>query len=1184
MRTKVTIRAALAMVMVLTAGPGRAGEVRYSVTFSSAQLHLEPAHGFVRVTMEGCELTEVVGEPQLPVRTVRLALPPGASVIGVEATVGRSEVVASEVKIFPAQPPQPYSVKQAIGFVPPKAEIYTRLEPYPAIVVQLLGQGQMDGLPIAEIAIYPVAYIPAHHQLVLRERVELSVRYHEGRSPVAVDAAQVALLARLVENKEDVQGLVDRGLAKAGGSRVEEHQYLIITPAAFKQAFQPLADWKRQKGLAAKIVTTEEIYAAYVAKDNAVRIREFLKAMRPVWNIRWVLLGGDVDYVPYRAAYAMDCLMGAKANAIPCDLYFSDLDRTWDENRSLVYGEVADSVDLYPEVFVGRAPVNNVAQVTNFVNKILTYEQNPPRDYQTKALFAADVLWDNPYTDSGEGKDLIDELYVPARFEITKLYRSRGNESVQAVVNALNRGMNLVNHDGHAFTTVMGVGTGYLRLADMDQLYNEPRYSVLYSIGCYPANFEEDCIAEHFVRSRHGGGVAFIGNSRYGWGSPGNPKYGYSDRFDQQFYRFLFQENVTRVGEAIGMAKAYYAPYSRQENVYRWCQYEITLLGDPEMPIWTDVPQELTVDCPSQVATGPQHFGVRVSDGSGPVSGALVCVMCGQGVYERGTTDNAGLFTATIAPSSPADSVVVTVTAQNYLPRVLKIPVQTEGPHVLFSRYRVYGQLSEDNCVEPGQEVRLEVELCNHGAAPARGVECVLRPQSRFVAMLDSAASYGDLPPGALAVPASPGDDFRIRISGECGHGDVVAFTLTATDRDGNCWCSAFSVPVAAPLVAIIGIATSDKRMGDGDGLIEPGEVVQLEPLVANQGSRQALGVVLECTSSSDSLAVLTPPVELGTVEVDDTARAEIAIRVAPGVPEPSFPQLAFRFTTRQGKVFSASSTIIVGATGFQHDVEEAVAGYVHGGARDLWHVSSRRYHSGHHAWYCGDETSGRYVPNMYTALITPEFRVPPEATLSFWAWYDVAVYSEPGCRGDGLYVQVWEGGRWVTLDFVGTGGALDSTLMGNHWLPYRYDLSFLRPGSVTALRFLFESDSANECEGVYLDDIIVEPGELTVSVGPSQWPGVAARFDLWPNFPNPFNPRTELACVVGHRARVEVSIYDLRGRLVRTLLSAELPPGVHKLQWEGQDHAGNALSSGVYFAVLTSPAGRVVRKMMLLR
>ncbi|MCR4437636.1 MAG: C25 family cysteine peptidase [bacterium] len=1185
MRTKSSV-AALAIVafVSLAAWSVRGGEYHHTVSFSEVEVELQNVQGFTRVTMEGCELTEAVGEPQLPARVVRLALPPGVRVLSVEATASDAQELASGVTVFPAQPAYPYSHSQEIPFVVPKPEAYMSAEPYPAVQARFLGQGLLAGMTIAEIAVYPVAFVPAQHRLFLRREIHLCVRFDQGSPAQELDEEGLLLLAKLVDNKEEVDRHRALGLAKRVKAPTEEHEYVIITPPAFRDAFQPLADWKRQKGLAATVVTTEEIYGTYVAKDNAVRIREFLKAMRSVWNIRWVLLGGDVDHVPYRTAYAMDCLQGAKANAIPCDLYFSDLDRTWDENRSLVYGEVADSVDLYPDVFVGRAPVNNVAQVQAFVEKVLTYERNPPCDYQTRALFAADVLWDNPYTDSGVGKDLIDELYVPARFEITKLYHSRGNESVQSVVSALNRGMNLVNHDGHAFTTVMGVGTGYLQMADMDRLANGPRFSVLYSIGCYPANFEEDCIAEHFVRNARGGGVAFIGNSRYGWGSPGNPKYGYSDRFDQQFFRFLFQEGLTRVGQAIGMAKAYYAPFSRQENVYRWCQYEITLLGDPEMPIWTDVPRELTVDCPATVPTGEQEFAVRVLDGGQPVKGASVCVMAGAGVYERGSTDAAGLFVAPVAPGSTLDSLTVTVTAQNYLPRVVTVPVQGEGPYVLYKGYRLEGTSVPDGAFEPGAEVRLEVELVNRGTAPAMGVECVLRPQGQLGTLLDSTASFGDLPPGASSYPVPPGSGFLLRVSEQCSHGDVAGFSLIATDRDGQTWRSAFRVPVAAPLLTLASATPSDRRLGDGDGVLEPGEVVDLEVTVVNRGSRQARGVVLECEAGGEALEVVTPRRKLGTVGIGDTVSVPVEMRVAFGTASPCFPTVAFRLLTEAGQVFTASATIIVGATGFHDDVEVPLAGYVHGGARDLWHVSSRRQHSGLHAWYCGQEDSARYLPNMYTALITPEFRVPPAATLSFWAWYDVAVYSEPGYRGDGLYVQVRDKGQWVLLDFIGTGGALDSALMGIDWLPYVYDISFLDPGTLTAIRFLFESDPAIEYEGVYLDDIVVAPGHLIAPVPGKSGAACAAQFDIQGNYPNPFNPQTEITCIVGQRARVVVGIYDLSGRLVRRLLDDELPPGTHKLWWHGDDRNGNALPSGVYFCVMITPTGRIVRKMTLLR
>ena len=74
-----------------------------------------------------------------------------------------------------------------------------------------------------------------------------------------------------------------------------------------------------------------------------------------------------------------------------------------------VYGEVEDNVDLYPEVFLGRAPVSTVDQAENFVRKVLAYEKPTLLDYQQKALFAAEILWWSPYTDASLSKELIDQ-------------------------------------------------------------------------------------------------------------------------------------------------------------------------------------------------------------------------------------------------------------------------------------------------------------------------------------------------------------------------------------------------------------------------------------------------------------------------------------------------------------------------------------------------------------------------------------------------------------------------------------------------------------------------------------------------------------------------------------------------------------------------------------------------------
>ena len=64
----------------------------------------------------------------------------------------------------------------------------------------------------------------------------------------------------------------------------------------------------------------------------------------------------------------------------------------------------------------------------------------------------------------------------------------------------------------------------------------------------------------------------------------------------------------------------------------------------------------------------------------------------------------------------------------------------------------------------------------------------------------------------------------------------------------------------------------------------------------------------------------------------------------------------------------------------------------------------------------------------------------------------------------------------------------------------------------------------------------------------------------------------------------VTLAVYDVRGRRVRTLVDAPQTPGPKTLVWNGRDDAGRPVTSGVYFSVLRTVAGRDVRKMVLLR
>jgi len=831
--------------------------LNYTVCFSLSDLSFSKVkrRGFVYdvVGVSYCPFMSKVGGPMLPVKGVQLVVPPDAKVGSVTVLSFDEVEVPGIYNIFPAQPPQPVGTSfLELEFVEPCQAVYASTSPYPGALVECVGDGFLAGYHIVTFSVYPLQYLPLEKKLVLYTTIKFIVNLEPStdcaikveRRTMSSQELYEAMVKSLVENPSDVETfspkvrLVDS--CASGGFEPSEFpstcgspvEYVIITADGFVADFQTFACWKTLKGVPAVVRTVSWIEANYPGCDLQERIRNFIKEAYSKWGTQWVLLGGDTDIIPDRKVewnWFESC-------DIPTDLYYSDLDREWNGDGDAYFGEANDNVDLTPDLFVGRAPVETSSEVAVFVNKILTYEKNPNPTYITDqgALFMAVQGW------SGAScKQDISNNLIPGHISVWKLYDNLTGDHKLNSNNALyrmNMGYHFINHVDHSSVNMMGTDIwgspsgGNIGSSHMDSLTNDGNFSILWTMGCSPNAFDHDSISEHFILSPGGGGVAFLGNTREGL-TPQTEQ-------DKRFFRFIFDDaffdySLHHIGMAFASTQGGWIG-----NVY---SYLMNLLGDPEMPVWTNAPSSLALDIqPSAMLIGPHSVTVSVKDASTtlPVENATVCLYKEGEVYAYGETDASGTISFTVKPDTPGMAVSgirVTLTAQNYLPYEGTISIYPIGivgnPYLYYMDHDILDAgYYTDGVADAGETITIPVTLRNIGTGDAINVGTTLSlcTADPYVTITDDYEAYGNIAVGATAT--CPG--YVVDVSPDCPDEHEVEFCLMITDAAANVWEDEFRVCVMAP-------NPWHSRNGVYDitwpnGVIEPGETVQLSANITN--------------------------------------------------------------------------------------------------------------------------------------------------------------------------------------------------------------------------------------------------------------------------------------------------------------------------------------------------------------
>jgi hypothetical protein len=1102
----------------------------YGVEFDRMDLSIDRAGGYENVRIPGALTTIEVGHPELPLKLVRFVVPEGTRAVGASAIVRSQSVLDGPYSVRPRQPEVPLSRPELAAWVDPDGDVYASESPYPAEVCVFLGTGNMSGQTIATVAVHPVQYVPARGQLILNEGIEVTLTLEDTREmdrvPIARSAAAQATLSErlnaLVVNPGDAPA------SPLSGSRSGDVDYLVITDASYVGSFQTLADWKAQKGLTTEVVSTSWIYSNYDGVDDQDKIRNCIIDYYENHGTIWVLLGGDTTKVPARTVWAINTDAGD--DNIRCDLYYADIDGTWNDDGDNRYGEViADNIDMYADLFVGRAPVDTSTEAGRFVNKVLTYEGAPggaslPTDYQTDMLFLAEVLWDSPWTDGGVCKDMIDTDSAPAQFDpISKLYQTNGQLTRSQTMSRLNAGQNIVNHNGHANYSVMSIGSSGLYNSDMDGLSNGSRYGIWYSIGCWPAAIDYNCIAEHWVNAPNGGGVAFVGNSRFGWGSPGNPGFGTSDLFDREFFNQLFNEGLERIGMTNAAHKDAYVEIARTSGYHRYCLYELNLLGDPEMRIWTNEPVATIANHAVTVPLGEHPFLVAVSREGAPVAGATVFLANGE-VRIVETTGENGIAVLLPAPTEEG-SLTLTVTGQGILPysvdvSVVDQPADTDAP----------APIDGLTLVDPF-DLGSIVELDWSGyVAPSDFAHYkIYRETGHF-------SDVAGLTPIATdrLVPALTQWTDATAESGQSYY-----YAITAVDVAGN---EATAVECQGPIVASVNSrillfdADDDDLPFDGTG----------DDYGVDDGCEapwvEALDSVGELYTLSRTLPADLTPFDL--------------IIYLGGVLNFGFPEGNISLTDEEAQALT--DFVDAGRTLYVEEPNFGKPYYLDGTPTtvELWN----RFHA---TFVFGSPRTDGNVQSLDGQTGTPAAGMSYAYDYQSWPDQFVAKVGSDGSPG-GLPLWTDQAGqpRGSLYEDPATGGR-------------RYMVPVLL-GGVT--------DGAYPSTRLEYVTRILDDAGLIGTTGVDET-AVGALNRLSQNAPNPFNPSTSISYTVAREgATVTLAVYDVSGRLVRELVNETAEAGPHVARWDGRGADGRAVSSGIYFCRLSVDAWSAARKMVLLK
>ena len=991
---------------------------------------------------------------------------------------------------------------------------------------------------------------------------------------------------------------------------------LIVYPSTELENFLNMfARWKRASGFEVGTLYKDPSWtSASVLKQH---IASYYEDHKP----DYIMLFGDASGIV----------------SIPTNMFISPDGTENDADDNYYTMLEGDETDYFPEALIGRFSIGDGLSLAVQSSKTINYEKGPDldagadNDWMNRALVVAGNYAENnlqPSTPVRMSRWVREQFLESGYTQVDTVFYPPTYPGTSTISSAISNGTQYISYRG--WGDANGWHYPHFHMGDLDDVTNVNKLPIVYSIVCNTGDFANPVnpnFGELWMRlgtiTNHKGAVAFVGPSDL------HTKTKFNNAISTGMFSSFLQDDTRIFGSTVldGKIELYNNyPLDRDHGGYVQFYFHVyNMLSDPSLKMWVKIPQAMEVTgMPSSLDNGTSYIELEFPQ---ELNNAIVTSTKNNDDYEYVRVKN-GRAIVPINTAIEGDEVTITITKANFKPVIADIPISSNNNIAI--EYKVI-----EPYLQPGQTSSLTIHLMNHGP-DYENVVADLSTANPHITISENSYNVGNLNSGATASAS-----YTIEVSNEAEFAEIADFELALTPSGNTEKFSIFVtggypyyilhngeiVPGQANEVQVTFRNTGAVDLASGEVRIRALHSGIINDDITVDYSSAAVNNTTTVTFSPQLDALATPGVQaLFRFEFTEALSGYKVIQFV-NIPisgvtpsHPTGPDSYGYYAYGNNDTAYSSAPVY---NWIDIDPSEGGSGTVqivddddsfvtdlpftfryYGEDFDEITICSNGWMSFGSTWYVN------FTNSAIPSALGPKYQICPnwddlkglQTEQNVYADMRVSTYHD---QDNNRFIIEWNDtytqstiDQFENADLQKFQVILEPIPDEDGDIIFQYH-TFSNPSAGSnyttigimngerndGIQYTFANmypESAEEVASGSAIRFTKTPPDSFVSNDNNVQ---VAQSYLLQNYPNPFNPETNISFALKAKSHnTDLSVYNIKGQLVKTLIKGSVDAGIHNIVWDGTNNNDQAVTSGVYYYKLTTENKTITKKMILMK